>query len=240
MPRLRFRGADGKEMTVDINQDLHEVTIGRNPGNVIRIANPSISRQHAKILFDGGKCTIFDLNSSNGSFVNGKKIRSQVLHHNDRIRCGEFPLEFLDDEEESQASPLSPVSSAPPSISPPPQPPVGTPASTSPPPPMAPPPGPPASSGLSGAAPALGHSSSAGLPPGPSGSTIPKPNPISGSLGNTPGLGGQRRSTLMGGFSAPPSSGQLPQPPSSRPSSGAIPPPSAFPPSSGLSSRPGP
>lgn len=96
MPKLKFQDPTGKEMTVEISEAFPEITIGRNPGNVIRINNPSISRSHAKILFEGGRCTIFDLNSSNGSFVNGKKVRSQVLKHGDRVRCGGFPLEFVD------------------------------------------------------------------------------------------------------------------------------------------------
>jgi predicted nucleic acid-binding Zn-ribbon protein len=127
VPKLKFQDPTGKEMTVEISEAFPEITIGRNPGNVIRINNPSISRSHAKILFEGGRCTIFDLNSSNGSFVNGKKVRSQVLNHGDRVRCGGFPLEFADGDADLNVGEGSGVvNAAPPPFSAPP-PPIGSP-----------------------------------------------------------------------------------------------------------------
>ncbi|MEO1267795.1 MAG: FHA domain-containing protein [Myxococcota bacterium] len=107
MPKLKFKSSSGKTLEVEINADLDEITIGRNPGNIIRIANQSISRNHARIKFDGVRCTIYDLNSSNGVFVNGKRVRSQILYNGDRLRCGEFPLDFEDPSEAAQPPPLS-------------------------------------------------------------------------------------------------------------------------------------
>ncbi len=84
----------GQQVTVDVGEQLSEVTIGRNPGNTVRVNNPSISRQHAKVIYENGQCTLVDLDSSNGSYINGNRIRSQVLVDGDRIRVGEFPVDF--------------------------------------------------------------------------------------------------------------------------------------------------
>src|SRR5690554_5474202 len=81
-----------------MNLEVPEVTIGRNPGNIIRINNPSVSRRHTKFVFENGRCTLYDLNSSNGTYVNGMRIQSQVLEHGDLVRVGEFPLEFAEDQ----------------------------------------------------------------------------------------------------------------------------------------------
>ena len=110
MPKLKFKSSSGKTLEVEISSELDEITIGRNPGNIIRIANQSISRNHARIKFDGVRCTIYDLNSSNGVFVNGKRVRSQALYNGDRLRCGEFPLDFEDPSDAAQPPPLSELS----------------------------------------------------------------------------------------------------------------------------------
>lgn len=96
MPKLVYQDPEsGQEVTVELGEELSEVTIGRNPGNVVRVNNPSISRQHAKVVYENGQCTLVDLDSSNGSYINGNRIRSQVLVDGDRIRVGEFPVDFI-------------------------------------------------------------------------------------------------------------------------------------------------
>ncbi len=94
MPKIKYRDPLGQDASVEISDSFPEVTIGRNPGNVICVNNPSLSRAHARIVYESGTCTFYDLNSSIGSFVNGKEIRSQVLKPGDRLRCGEFPMEY--------------------------------------------------------------------------------------------------------------------------------------------------
>ncbi len=87
----------GSPIEFDFDPGQSEYTIGRNPRCDIRINNPSISRKHAEIRFDARtqQFTIFDLNSSNGTFVNGKRTRSQVLTHGDEFLCGEFKFFFM-------------------------------------------------------------------------------------------------------------------------------------------------
>ncbi|MBA2661072.1 MAG: FHA domain-containing protein [Bradymonadaceae bacterium] len=86
----------GEQVVVELSYELPEVTVGRNPGNIIRINNPSISRRHTKFVFEAGRCTLYDLESSNGTYVNGIRIMSQVLNDGDRVRVGEFPLDFAE------------------------------------------------------------------------------------------------------------------------------------------------
>jgi pSer/pThr/pTyr-binding forkhead associated (FHA) protein len=62
------------------------VTIGRESGNEIVINDPEISRRHARITFQGGRYEIEDLGSTNGTFVNGRRISMVTpLNNNDTI-----------------------------------------------------------------------------------------------------------------------------------------------------------
>ncbi|AWV89249.1 FHA domain-containing protein [Bradymonas sediminis] len=114
MAKLIYQDPDsGQEVSVDIGPNAPEVTIGRNPGNTIRVNNPSISRKHAKIVFDGGQVTLYDLNSSNGSYVNGNRVQNQALEDGDRIRTGEFPLDFVETAQVDFGMPSPPAAHEP-------------------------------------------------------------------------------------------------------------------------------
>lgn len=77
--------------------NLFEVTtIGRADDCDIVIENPYISSKHAMIRKKGNKFTIQDLNSTNGTFVNGKRIRNITrLKNNDIIVIGDVELKFV-------------------------------------------------------------------------------------------------------------------------------------------------
>ncbi len=104
MPKLIFNDPESEEeVMLPIGDSEPEVTVGRNPGNTLRVNNPSISRRHAKFVWENGEVTLYDLDSSNGSYVNGNRIRSQVLIDGDRLRIGEFPLQFMDEADGATA-----------------------------------------------------------------------------------------------------------------------------------------
>jgi FHA domain len=63
-------------------------TIGRTPENDIQIDVSSVSRNHAVMLCDDGKCYVEDLNSTNGVKVNGRRIDRQLLHDGDVVTIG--------------------------------------------------------------------------------------------------------------------------------------------------------
>jgi hypothetical protein len=71
------------------------MTIGRNPENDIQIDNLAVSGHHAKIDKTGSKYILTDLQSTNSTFVNDKKIVSHSLEDRDKIQVGKHVLIFL-------------------------------------------------------------------------------------------------------------------------------------------------
>jgi ABC-type multidrug transport system ATPase subunit len=77
----------GTGETISVEQA--EFTIGREAGVDLQIDAPGISRQHARLIFQGSEATLEDLGSTNGTFVNGEKIeKSRRLRNGDQIRLG--------------------------------------------------------------------------------------------------------------------------------------------------------
>ena len=73
-----------------------ELTLGRSSSNKIVIKDPYISKIHFKITKDENEFFIEDLNSANGTFLNGEKIEDViVLTNSDVIRVGEIEFIFL-------------------------------------------------------------------------------------------------------------------------------------------------
>jgi len=68
------------------------VTIGRDADVPLR--DESVSGRHASIRVDDMKFELADLNSTNGTFVNGKRISKQFLKAGDVVRCGNVELKF--------------------------------------------------------------------------------------------------------------------------------------------------
>jgi adenylate cyclase len=71
--------------------------IGRHPLNTVALPNESVSRAHAMVQFtETGSCFLYDLDSRNGTFVNGRRVLAPtMLHHGDRITIGRYNLEFV-------------------------------------------------------------------------------------------------------------------------------------------------
>ena len=74
-----------------------ETIIGRYPTTDITLLDESISREHAIVTLDEstGTFTLEDLQSTNGSKVNGKRVRSTELAHGDEIEIGHTIFKFL-------------------------------------------------------------------------------------------------------------------------------------------------
>ncbi|HEX9813796.1 MAG TPA: FHA domain-containing protein [Myxococcota bacterium] len=86
-------GFEGMEYALTADETL----IGRNPTTDITLLDENISREHAIVLLDEetGTYTIEDLQSSNGTKVNGKRIRSAELSDTDEIEIGNTRFRFL-------------------------------------------------------------------------------------------------------------------------------------------------
>jgi adenylate cyclase len=88
------------------------LSIGRTPENDIELKDSLISRRHTSIVRKGDRFMVYDLGSSNGTFVNREKIESKPLENGDVIRVGETELFFLEDDRAK--APLAPAVLAPP------------------------------------------------------------------------------------------------------------------------------
>ncbi|MCX8085539.1 MAG: FHA domain-containing protein [Rhodocyclaceae bacterium] len=72
-------------------------TIGRKPHNDIQIDNLAISGEHAVIVTILNDSFLEDLNSTNGTFVNGQQIKKHFLQNNDVIELGKYRLKYIND-----------------------------------------------------------------------------------------------------------------------------------------------
>jgi len=77
--------------------DSTEILIGRSPKCSISIPNKNISKQHAKIIVDKSRILFTDLNSTNGSFVNGVKVEVTLIKEGDKITLYDTLLEVVED-----------------------------------------------------------------------------------------------------------------------------------------------
>ncbi|MPZ19027.1 MAG: FHA domain-containing protein [Luteitalea sp.] len=79
-----------------INYPLGAVNyIGRSPDNQLQLSRPGVSRRHAVIMATAtGAYTIRDLNSQNGTYINGERIKEGPLEDGDRISIGQVDLAF--------------------------------------------------------------------------------------------------------------------------------------------------
>jgi pSer/pThr/pTyr-binding forkhead associated (FHA) protein len=91
-------------------------TVGRVEDNAFQIAEPSVSSRHCEILLQGADIVIKDLNSTNGTFINGEKISEGVLKPGQTLRLGnvELKLDVPGAPAAPASAPSSPSASAPP------------------------------------------------------------------------------------------------------------------------------
>ena len=95
---LNFKESTLKEFPMDKDA----FTIGRKPENDIQIDNPVVSGKHARIFKEGRKVIVEDLESTNGTFVNKKKISKCELKHKDIVFIGKHTIVFLSDDPVAQ------------------------------------------------------------------------------------------------------------------------------------------
>jgi pSer/pThr/pTyr-binding forkhead associated (FHA) protein len=86
----------------EYNMNKERYTIGRLPDNDIRIDNPAVSGHHSLIINILNDSFLEDLNSTNGTYVNGKLIKKHALQHGDVITAGHHQLRFVEEDEAQQ------------------------------------------------------------------------------------------------------------------------------------------
>ncbi len=95
MPKL-ILSMDGLVLK-EISLDKERISVGRKPNNDIQIDNLAISGQHALITTLLGDAFLEDLNSTNGTYVNGQSVKKHVLQPNDVIELGKYKLKYIPD-----------------------------------------------------------------------------------------------------------------------------------------------
>jgi len=84
-------------------------SLGRRPYNDIVIDNLAVSGEHAVLQMSGNEVHLEDLNSTNGTYVNGKAVKKQLLKNNDTVEIGKYKIKFVDDG--AAAAPLNAIAS---------------------------------------------------------------------------------------------------------------------------------
>jgi predicted component of type VI protein secretion system len=88
---------DGQTLA-EYNMTKERYTVGRLPDNDIRIDNAAVSGHHSLLINILNDSFLEDLNSTNGTYVNGKLIKKHALQHGDVITVGHHALRFVDGE----------------------------------------------------------------------------------------------------------------------------------------------
>ncbi|MDZ7643581.1 MAG: FHA domain-containing protein [Woeseiaceae bacterium] len=89
---LTFNGRTQREIPLD----RPRVMIGRSEHNEIAISSKFVSRHHALFIRDGDITLLMDLNSTNGTFVNSRRISNHIMVHDDVVTVGHHGLKFVD------------------------------------------------------------------------------------------------------------------------------------------------
>lgn len=99
MARVTLRILDGADRGRVFDSLPTPVTIGREEGNAIQLNDERVSRFHLKIQEDREKVVLTDLESTNGTKVNGEDVHLRILRHGDLIAMGRSVLLFGSEEE---------------------------------------------------------------------------------------------------------------------------------------------
>jgi len=95
-----FGGQEQKSVPLD----KARMVVGREPTCEIHIDNLGISRQHCAFSQRGDAFVVQDLGSSNGTYVNGKKITEHFLNNDDEVVIGKYSLKFKNETQAGNAS----------------------------------------------------------------------------------------------------------------------------------------
>ena len=80
---------------VQLSKD--RTSLGRRPYNDIVIDNLAVSGEHAVLQMSGNEVYVEDLNSTNGTYVNGKAVKKQLLQHTDTVEIGKYKISYMNE-----------------------------------------------------------------------------------------------------------------------------------------------
>jgi pSer/pThr/pTyr-binding forkhead associated (FHA) protein len=76
--------------------DRPRLLVGRSEHNELRISSRFVSRHHALFVRHGDATFLMDLNSTNGTFVNSRRISNLMMRHDDVVQLGNYRIKFVD------------------------------------------------------------------------------------------------------------------------------------------------
>ncbi len=100
-PRLLVLSGPLKDSALPLAES--EITVGRDATNGISVADPSVSRKHFELSRHDGRIRVRDLESRNGTLVNGAAVQEHWLEHGDQIAAGDSTFLFLTQEDDTSA-----------------------------------------------------------------------------------------------------------------------------------------
>ena len=77
-------------------------SLGRRPYNDIVIDNLAVSGEHAVLQMSGSEVHVEDLNSTNGTYVNGKAIKKQLLQNSDTVEIGRYKIKYVNEAADAE------------------------------------------------------------------------------------------------------------------------------------------
>ncbi|MCM2314384.1 MAG: FHA domain-containing protein [Thermoanaerobaculia bacterium] len=104
MAKISFFGADGEEKSYTLHPQL-TLRVGRDPGNDVVLRDPKVSRRHAEIVFERGFFVLHDLQSANGTYVNGIRVNVAPLTNGAELKIGNSHARFVDEPDAVTARP---------------------------------------------------------------------------------------------------------------------------------------
>jgi pSer/pThr/pTyr-binding forkhead associated (FHA) protein len=108
MPRLVVLTEGFKERSCELK--VGKTTIGRVEDNAFQIPEPSVSSHHCEISLLGTVVSVKDLDSTNGTFIDGNPVKEAVLKSGQTLRLGQVELRF---ENGAPGAPAAPAKAAP-------------------------------------------------------------------------------------------------------------------------------
>lgn len=106
MPKLHILSGVLEGKTFELLEE--RVTMGRGTDNIIRLEDGTVSHHHAMIVQEGFEYALRDLNSTNGTRVNGLRIVETKLHNGDNVRLGSVEMRYESDAKKA-SQPLPPA-----------------------------------------------------------------------------------------------------------------------------------
>src|SRR5579862_575101 len=101
-------GAERKE-----SFDKNEINVGRVQGNDLMLPKGNVSKRHARLLYRDGRFIVTDLKSTNGTYVNGRKIaQATIVREGDKIYIGDFVLRIESTSSGGSGAPAGPGASS--------------------------------------------------------------------------------------------------------------------------------